>query len=145
MDADFLWNDNDVIWNDNSFHWSVYEVIAEVATNEPIRGAFIDIRKKHNQHISRITNRKEEKKYIKILCLINDKEFEAKKYINKKLKINFSNEEVTIKEIKKVNISETDVKYELLDINIGKELMFKLEDKKSDNKIKIEIKNIKMS
>ncbi len=148
----FDWGDNDIVWSNNSYTWNaVYEVIAEVSstTNETTnRGVgFVDIRRKHHQKKQNVktSNKEEDKKYIKILCIINDEKFEDKKYVNQKLKIKSFDEELIIKEIKKVNISENDVQYEMIDLIQEKELIFQLENKKIDgDNIKIEVKNIEI-
>lgn len=136
----FDWNDNNIIWNNNPYLWNaVYEVTVETSP----RGAMF-YRKDQQKEYKKWP--KEEKKYIKILCVINDENFEDIKYINKKLKIQSFDEELIIKEIKKVNISEEGIKYEMVNINENnkKELIFKLEEKKEidKNKITVKVKNI---
>ena len=135
------WDDNDIIWNNNTdFVWnSVYEITAETT---PVRGAMF-YNKEHKTKYKKWPA--EEKKYIKILCVIYDEKFEDWKYINKKLKIQSFDEELTIKDIKKVNISEEGVKYEMVNTDIvdnKKELIFNIEERTEIKKITVKVKNI---
>lgn len=138
------WNSNNIVWSDNNpnFLWNnVYEVTVEATTIEiPVSPRGAVFYKKEQKEYKKWP--KEEKKYIKILCVINDENFEDVKYINKKLKIQSFDEELTIRDIKKVNISEGSVKYEMINTNNEKELIFKIEDKKEINKITVKIKKI---
>ena len=129
----FDWNENNIIWNNNPYLWNaVYEITVETTQ----KGAMFYRKDREYKKWP-----KEEKKYIKILCVINDENFEDIKYINKKLKIQSFDEELIIKDIKKVDISIDNAKYEMVNTN-KKELVFQLEEKKEINKITVKIKNI---
>lgn len=149
----FDWNDNNIIWNSNPYLWNaVYEITVEVSINRNRGVAFSKIKKKYEYTQRPINDKKqinrdksEEKRYIKILCIINDEKFEDIKYINKKLKIESFDEEFTIKEIKKVNISQEDVKYEIFNKEKDKEIILELDNKRINKKVNIEVKNIKIT
>lgn len=130
----FTWNSNNIVWNNNPYKWNaVYEVIVETSSQQRGGMFYKKDRKYKNKEYET-----EEKQYIKILCIINDKEFESTKYINKKLKISSFDEELTIKEIKKVDISQDKIKFTMV---VGSDEDFVL--KSENKKIKINVKNIK--
>jgi hypothetical protein len=130
MNHYFTWDDNSIIWNNNPYIWNaVYEVILTPSTAKG-GAAFYKDREKDKKY-------KEDKKYIKILCIINDEKFEESKYVNKKLKIQSSDEEFVIREIKKVDVSEDGIKF-----NISEDVNnFVL--KNNDKKVMVTVNNIK--
>ena len=128
-----MFTKEDKNWNNNPYLWNnVYEIT--VTTSER-GGMFYDKDRK-----KKFKKFKDEEKYIKLLCIINDKTFEEKKYINKKLKISSFDEEFTIKEIKKVDVAKESVEYKMNDIINLDEQKIVLNPIKKE--IKITIKNV---
>lgn len=151
-----IWNDNDIIWNNNDYLWNnVYEIVAEVAS-ETQRTVFVDVRKYRHQLEKLKKNKppikwkKEEKKYVKLLCIIDDEEFEEIKYINKRLKVESFDEELIIREIKQINVSTdeinlTDIQKTKKENLIGEVDNIKIVKKTPIKKVKISVDNVKIT
>lgn len=121
MENCLVWSEGDVLWNDNNFYWNLCEVIVEVPSST--RTIFVDPKKKRHSHRWELKKdekkEEEEKRYIKIICLINDEMFEEEKYVGKKINVQSFDEELVITEIKKINVSAKEIT-NILNNNIQK-------------------------
>ena len=108
---DFIWNDIDDLWNESDDNWNC-ETTPGVVIPKVRGGAFVDPRKKRHSHRwegLQNDKKQEEKKFIKLVCLINGKTFEEKKYIGKKIKVQSFDEDMIITEVKKINVSVEEI------------------------------------
>lgn len=101
----FEWDSNDLIWNETNINWeNAYlvtgEIISTIKTSTGGKG------QQYLKNVKNIHHVEKKDKKIKLICIIDDEKFSKTNYINKKIKLNSSNEIIIIDDIVKIEVNQ---------------------------------------
>ena len=91
------WKEGDIDWNATDFTWSEICLLEEVISpGGGYTAQLTRLRKKKKTH---------QKKFIKLLCLIKDEEYEESKYFSPNVSVTANDFRIVEKELKKIKLN----------------------------------------